>query len=209
MKESEVLRLIEQRMKIDTLNDMQQQVVAVASSSKTDIILYSPTGSGKTLAFSIPLLKSLKESKEEKLQAVIIVPSRELALQIYEILRVLAVGHKVTCCYGGHNVEDERLSLVVTPSIIVSTPGRLLDHCNRDNIDITNVAMLVLDEFDKSLELGFEDEMKKLVKRMPNLSRRILTSATMIDELPDYLHLKKDYITLNYLVGQQSPKLKS
>lgn len=209
MKESEVLRLIEQRMKIDTLNDMQQQVVAVASSSKTDIILYSPTGSGKTLAFSIPLLKSLKESKEEKLQAVIIVPSRELALQIYEILRVLAVGQKVTCCYGGHNVEDERLSLVVTPSIIVSTPGRLLDHCNRDNIDITNVAMLVLDEFDKSLELGFEDEMKKLVKRMPNLSRRILTSATMIDELPDYLHLKKDYITLNYLVGQQSPKLKS
>lgn len=209
MKEQEILHLIEQRMNIKELNDMQKNVVGVTSSSKTDVILYSPTGSGKTLAFIIPLLKSLKSYSEEKLQAVIIVPSRELALQIYEILRVLAVGHKVTCCYGGHNVEDERLSLIVTPSIIVSTPGRLLDHCNRGNINITNVSVLVLDEFDKSLELGFEDEMKKLVKRMPNLSRRMLTSATMIDELPAYLQLKKDYVTLNYLSEQKSSKLKT
>ena len=95
MKESDVLRLIEERMKITQLNEMQQQVVKIAASVKTDIVLYSPTGSGKTLAFSIPLLKALKESKEEKLQAVVVVPSRELALQIYEVLRQIAVGHKI------------------------------------------------------------------------------------------------------------------
>lgn len=208
MKEQKILQLIEQRMGISKLNEMQSHVVNVAATTKCDFVLYSPTGSGKTLAFIIPILKSLKETND-KLQSIVIIPSRELALQIYDILRMLAVGHKVTCCYGGHNVEDERLSLVVTPSIIVSTPGRLLDHCNRGNIDIKNVNMLVIDEFDKSLELGFEEEMKKLLKRMPNLSRRILTSATMIDKLPDYLHLSKDYITLNYLVGYQIPKLKS
>jgi len=206
MKEQEILKLVHDRMGITELNEMQKNTLGVASSTNGDIILYSPTGSGKTLAFLIPLLKGVKD-QPEKLQAVIIVPSRELALQIYDVLRQLASGHKVTCCYGGHKVEDEKQSLIVIPEIIVSTPGRLLDHCQRGHIDITNVKHLVIDEFDKCLELGFEDEMKKLVKRMPNLSRRMLTSATMLDELPPYLKLNTP-VELDHASGSKPSKLK-
>lgn len=206
MKELEILKIIDTKMGITSLNEMQRKMVDVCSATNGDIILYAPTGSGKTIAFIIPLLKSIKDLPE-KLQAVIIVPSRELALQIFEILRTIAIGHKVTCCYGGHKVEDEKNSLVVVPEIIVSTPGRLLDHCQRGHIDITNVKQLVIDEFDKCLELGFEDEMKKLIKRMPNLSRRVLTSATMIDELPNYLRLR-DVKELDFTTNHKSSKLK-
>ena len=206
MKELEILSIIENRMGISSLNDMQKAVLGKSSSMNGDIVLYSPTGSGKTLAYIIPVLKALKD-QPEKLQVVIIVPSRELALQIFDILRVIAEGHKVTCCYGGHKVEDEKNSLIVVPEIIVSTPGRLLDHCQRGNIDITNTKQLVIDEFDKCLELGFEDEMKKLIKRMPNLSRRFLTSATMIDTLPEYLRLNS-LIEINFSHNRSTSKLK-
>ncbi len=206
MKQQEILQLAAQRMGIERLNDMQKRVLDTTSNTSGDIILYSPTGSGKTLAFIIPMLKALKDTPE-RLQAVIIVPSRELALQIADVLRHLAVGHKVTCCYGGHNVEDERLSLVVVPEVIVSTPGRLLDHCQRGHIDITNARQLVIDEFDKCLELGFEDEMKKLVKRMPNLSRCYLTSATMLEQLPGYLRLNEP-IELDFTAGNKPARLK-
>lgn len=206
MKEQEILRLINERMAINELNQMQRRVLETSSSGKGDIVLYSPTGTGKTLAFVIPLLKAIKDMPE-KLQAIIIVPSRELALQIFEVLRTLAVGHKVTCCYGGHKVEDEKQSLIVVPEIIVSTPGRLLDHCQRGNIDITNVRHLVIDEFDKCLELGYEDEMKKLLKRMPNLSRRMLTSATMMPEFPPYIKLNAP-VEIDCTGGIKSSKLK-
>ena len=206
MKEQEILSLINERMGIETLNDMQRRVLDAATQSHGDIVLYSPTGSGKTLAYIIPLLKALKNAPQ-RLHAVVIVPSRELALQIFDVLRAIAVGHKTTCCYGGHKVEDERLSLVVVPEIIVSTPGRLLDHCQRGHIDLNNVAQLVIDEFDKCLELGFEDEMKKLLKRMPNLSRRFLTSATMIDQLPDYLRLNA-CTELDFTDGAKANRLK-
>lgn len=198
--------MVKSKMGIESLNQIQCSMIDVCATSNGDVILYAPTGSGKTLAFIIPLLKTIKNIPE-KLQAVIIVPSRELALQIYDILRMIAVGHKVTCCYGGHKVEDEKNSLIVVPEIIVSTPGRLLDHCQRGHIDITNVKQLVIDEFDKCLELGFEDEMKKLIKRMPNLSRRVLTSATMIEILPNYMKLK-DVKELDFTSNFKSSKLK-
>lgn len=205
MKEQEILAAAASKLHITELNKMQRRLLEVSSASKDDIVLYAPTGSGKTLAFAIPLLKSL--GNKGRVHAVVIVPSRELALQIYEVLRSLATGYKVTCCYGGHKVEDERLSFVVEPEIIVSTPGRMLDHCQRKHIDLRNVKMLVLDEFDKSLELGFEDEMRKLMKCMPNLSRRILTSATVMDEVPSYVRLH-NAVEINFIADQKKSKLK-
>ena len=196
MKESEILSNIASRLNIQQLNEMQQAMLKRAASPG-DITLLSPTGSGKTLAFLIPLLKSLKEPTE-KLQAVIIAPSRELATQIFEITRVLASSHKVSCCYGGHSMLDEKQSLAVVPSILISTPGRLVDHIKRGNIDLYSTRILILDEFDKSLELGFHEEMKKIVKNMPNVSRKILTSATMIDEMPDFINLNNPTV-LNFL----------
>lgn len=203
MKEQEILSLINERLGISDLNDLQKSVLKNLKISSSAII-YSPTGSGKTLAFSVTLLKALKNFDTEKLQAVIIAPSRELVIQISDVIRPIAPDYKVTSLYGGHNVADEKNSLQNVPSIIVGTPGRLLDHANRGNIDLTNVRQLILDEFDKCLELGFEEEMHKLLKKMPNLSRKILTSATILKDFPDFVNLT-DYVTLDFLENAENP----
>lgn len=200
MKEKEILSNIKERLGIESLNEMQRTMID-SSAEQGDIVLLSPTGSGKTLAFLIPLLKELHQP-DGKLQAVIIAPSRELVIQIDGIVRAIASQHKVTCCYGGHSVADERQSLAVVPSIIVSTPGRMLDHINRNHIDVYSTRLLVLDEFDKSLELGFHDEMQRILCRMPNIARRILTSATMIDEFPAFLRLHRERI-VNFLADKK------
>ena len=189
MKQKDILANLKERFGITELNEMQKDVLS-ASNQDGDIILLSPTGSGKTIAFLVPLLKALKEPNGN-LQAVIIAPSRELVMQIGKVARDIATGHKVTCCYGGHNVLDEKQSLSVTPSIIVSTPGRLLDHIKREHINVHSTRLLVLDEFDKALELGFQDEMRRILRRMPNISRRYLTSATDIAEIPDFVRIFK------------------
>lgn len=196
MREKEFLPLIEEKLGIAELNPMQRRMMEQASESR-DIILLSPTGSGKTLAFILPMLKILKPSTG-RVQAVVIAPSRELVIQISGIINKIANGFKVTQLYGGHKVEDEVNSLSSGTDIIVATPGRLLDHINRRNIDVLPTRILVLDEFDKSLELGFEKEMKKIVDRLKNVSRYILTSATRADVLPDFLKLTNP-VTLDYL----------
>lgn len=203
MKEQEILSLINERLGISDLNDLQKSVLKNLKISSSAII-YSPTGSGKTLAFSVTLLKAIKNFETEKLQAVIIAPSRELVIQISDVIRPIAPDYKVTALYGGHNVADEKNSLQNVPSIIVGTLGRLLDHANRGNIDLTNVRQLILDEFDKCLELGFEEEMRKLLKKMPNLSRKILTSATILKDIPDFVNLT-DYVTLDFLESAENP----
>ena len=193
MKQKDILGALKAHYGITELNDMQQSVLAT-SSEEGDIILLSPTGSGKTIAFLVPLLKALK-APTGNLQAVIIAPSRELVIQIDKVARNIVTGHKITCCYGGHNVLDEKQSLSVTPSIIISTPGRLLDHIKREHINVHSTRLLVLDEFDKSLELGFQDEMRRILRRMPNISKRYLTSATAIEDIPDFVRIfKPQYI---------------
>lgn len=187
MREKEFLPLLESRFGITEINEMQKKMLE-ASSQKRDIILLSPTGSGKTLAFIMPVLKMLKDSTG-RIQCVVIAPSRELVLQISGVFSTLASGFKVTALYGGHKVEDEVNSLRITPDVIVATPGRLLDHINRRNIDVLPVRILVLDEFDKTLELGFEDDLKKIIAKLKNVSRIILTSATRSDSLPEFLKL--------------------
>lgn len=200
MKEKEFLPLVETKLGITELNAMQRRMMETATE-KRDILLLSPTGSGKTLAFILPVLKMLRPSTG-RVQCVVIAPSRELVIQIAGVFNALSVSYKVTALYGGHKVEDEVNSLKVTPDIIVGTPGRLLDHINRRNVDVLPVRILVLDEFDKSLELGFEDDMKKIVGRLKNVSRNILTSATMADVLPDFLKLENP-LELNFLEGNR------
>lgn len=187
MREKEFLPLLQEKLGIEELNPMQRKMLD-ASSEKRDIILLSPTGSGKTVAFALPVLKQLK-SPTGRVQAVVIAPSRELVIQIAGVLRALAKGFKVVLLYGGHNVEDEVNSLQITPDIIVATPGRLLDHIRRRNLDALPVRIVVLDEFDKSLELGFEEDMSKIIAKMKNVSRYYLTSATRADIIPEFLRL--------------------
>lgn len=203
MREKEFLPFVKERLGISELNPMQLKMMEQASHP-CDIILLSPTGSGKTLAFILPMLKMLKPSTG-RVQAVIIAPSRELVMQIAGITRQIAAGFKTTELYGGHKVDDEVNSLAAGTDIVVATPGRLLDHINRRNVDLLPTRILVLDEFDKSLELGFEKEMKKIVERLKNVSRNILTSATDADTLPDFLHLKET-VTLDFLGERESPR---
>lgn len=196
MREKEFLPLVRERLGIEALNDMQRKMMQTSTEAH-DIILLSPTGSGKTLAFILPMLKMLKPASG-RVQAVVIAPSRELVLQIAGIVREIAAGFKVTPLYGGHKVEDEVNSLQAGTDIIVATPGRLLDHINRRNVDVLPTRILVLDEFDKSLELGFEQEMKKITARLKNVSRTLLTSATRADVLPDFLRLDNP-VTIDFL----------
>lgn len=196
VKEKEFLPLVESKLGITALNAMQKRMMETASD-KRDIILLSPTGSGKTLAFILPLLKLMRPSTT-RVQAVIIAPSRELVLQTAGVLREVASESKITPLYGGHNVEDEVNSLSAGTDIIVATPGRLLDHMRRRNIDVLPTRICILDEFDKSLELGFEDDMRSIFDRLKNLSRIILTSATTMDAFPEFVKLKNP-LTLSYL----------
>ena len=203
MKEKEILQTIKARMGINSLNDMQRQALESWKSGRGDLVLYSPTGTGKTLAFALCVLQALKPPMHQ-LQAVVLAPSRELVMQTAEILRQLAEGYKVTPCYGGHAVAEEKASLAVTPDIIVATPGRLLDHHRRSHINLSGTRLLVLDEMDKSLELGFEDEMRQLLKQMPHINRRILASATVLDVVPEYVRLHNPFI-LNVLDKSDHP----
>lgn len=200
MREKEFLPLVRERLGIERLNAMQEKMLQ-ATSEGGDIMLLSATGSGKTLAFVMSMLKIMKPSSG-RVQGVIIVPSRELVIQISGVIRAIAAGLKTTSLYGGHKVEDEVNSLHAGTDIIVATPGRLLDHINRRNIDVMPTRVLVLDEFDKSLELGFEKEMKKISSHLKNVSRTILTSATRAAELPDFLTLR-ELKTLDYLEGSR------
>ena len=203
MRTKELLQVVKERMDIDALNDMQHATLEAWNSGRGDMVLYSPTGTGKTLAFAMCLIQALKPPMQQ-LQAVVLAPSRELVMQTSEVLRQLATGYKVTSCYGGHAVSDEKASLSVTPDIIVATPGRLLDHHKRGHIALGGARLLVLDEMDKSLELGFEDEMRQLLKQMPRLNRRILASATVLDVVPDYVRLNKP-VTVNVLRTAAQP----
>ncbi len=178
---------VREKMGIASLNEMQH---AMAANPSNEIVLLAPTGSGKTLAFTLPLLLNSKPSNGT-VQAVVIAPSRELVTQIASVIRPLALPLKTVAFYGGHSMLDETKSLSATPDIIVATPGRLLDHLNRSNLDLKSVRTLVLDEYDKSLELGFHDEMRRISKRFGRIGKTVLTSATTLQELPDFLRLSK------------------
>jgi superfamily II DNA/RNA helicase len=181
-----ILDRLRERHNITTLNQMQQ---LMATTGAMKLILLSPTGSGKTAAFALRLLRHLKPSNG-KIQALIIAPSRELVLQIGNVIRPVAAGLKTATFYGGHPMTDEINSLSVTPDIIVATPGRLLDHIKRNTLSVESVNALVLDEYDKSLELGFLDEMKRIARRLKALKLIMLTSATHLAELPDFIPMK-------------------
>lgn len=195
MKEKEILENIKTKFGIEELNTIQKEMLNKASENR-DIILLSPTGSGKTLAYVLPILKLMKPSTG-RIQCVIIAPSRELVVQIATVLRQAGKVFRTVALYGGHSVEDEVNSLKVTPDFVVATPGRLLDHSVRKNLELEPVRILVLDEFDKILELGFEEEMKKLLRRLKNVSRTMLTSATNIDILPEFLNIDNPIVIDN------------
>jgi len=201
MKKNEIsVENILTNLGIDALNDMQVQSLDTAANSD-ELILLSATGSGKTLAFLLPILTNIDKT-DPNTQGLIVVPSRELAMQIEQVFKKMGTGNKITSCYGGHKREIEENNLVQPPAVIVGTPGRLGDHIRRGNITVDSIKMIVLDEFDKSLELGFLEEMQFIIDSLKNVDKKILTSATDAVEIPAFIGLK-DPVRLNFLTGEE------
>lgn len=173
------------------------QQAALGATEKSDLILLSPTGSGKTLGFLLPLLATLNEDTPT-VQSMIIVPSRELALQIEQVFKAMGTGFKVNCCYGGHSVAVEINNLSQPPAVLIGTPGRLAHHLRRKTFDTRTVSTLVLDEFDKALEFGFQEDMAYIIKQLPFLEKRMLTSATPMDDIPTFTGINNPLI-INHL----------
>ena len=187
-----------ENLKIAELNEMQHACLNAPEGK--DLILLSPTGSGKTLGFLLPVAKTLI-AEIDTVQALILVPSRELALQIEQVFKTLATGFKVNCCYGGHDTKVERNNLSQPPAVLVGTPGRIAYHLRRGNFTTESIKTLVLDEFDKALEFGFQDDMANIIGEITRLKRRILTSATAMDEIPAFTGVtnavKLDFLDTN------------
>lgn len=189
-------------LRIDALNAMQEETCAAYRKGK-DLVLLSPTGSGKTLACLIPLVQSLQET-EGGVQAVILVPSRELALQIEQVFKAMKTPFRIVSCYGGRPAMEEHRTLKqVNPHVVVATPGRMNDHLGKENIVTDTVHTLVIDEFDKCLELGFQDEMAQVLSRLQPLQRRFLLSATDAEQIPAFVS-DRDFTKLDFLDRTES-----
>ncbi|MDD3005079.1 DEAD/DEAH box helicase [Flavobacterium sp.] len=166
------------------LNEMQT-AAHEAILEDNNVLLLSPTGSGKTLAFLLPILEML-QPEILSVQCLIIVPSRELGLQIEQVWKKMGTGFKTNVCYGGHSIDTEIKNLSSPPAVLIGTPGRIADHIDRGTFRTDKIETLVLDEFDKSLQLGFHEEMSYIIGKLSKLNKRILVSATSDIEIPRY-----------------------
>ena len=170
---------------VEELNPMQLATLEAFGVDK-NLVLLSPTGSGKTLAFLLPLVQRL-DAESNDVQAVILAPSRELALQIETVFKQMCTACKVMSCYGGRAAMDEHRTMNgIHPQVIVGTPGRMNDHLEKRNFNAKTVTTLVIDEFDKCLEFGFQEEMSEVIGKLPSLKKRVLLSATNADEIPQF-----------------------
>jgi superfamily II DNA/RNA helicase len=177
------------KLGIEHLNPMQLSAQKAILTSN-EIVLLSPTGTGKTIAFLLPILELLDPNNTE-VQVLIIVPSRELAIQIENVLREMGTGYKTNAIYGGRSGSKDKVEIKTLPTILIGTPGRIADTFRKELVDPSTIKTLVLDEYDKSFEIGFEVELKEIMNALTRLDKKILTSATQATPIPDFVELKK------------------
>lgn len=185
-----------QKMNIEELNAMQEEAQKSINANENVVVL-SPTGTGKTLAFLLPVIGQLQHDLIG-VQALILVPSRELAIQIEQVIREMGSGFKTNAVYGGRAGAKDKIELQHAPAILIGTPGRIADHMRRERFSTENTKTLVLDEFDKSLEIGFEEEMSEIISLLPHINKRILTSATQGVQIPRFAGVRNP-VYVNYL----------
>ena len=206
------------KLGIEKLNPMQEEA-KLAIPSVDEVILLSPTGTGKTLAFLLPVFAELDPTIDE-VQVIVLVPSRELAIQIWQVTKDMGTGYKTNAAYGGRPISKDKKELKHPPAVLIGTPGRIADHLRRDTFSVLDVRILVLDEFDKSLEVGFEKEMMEIVAALPVLDKKILTSATNKTVIPEFVDIRKptiiDYsktklaqLTVKTIVSPQKDKMET
>ncbi|MES2812773.1 MAG: DEAD/DEAH box helicase [Bacteroidota bacterium] len=205
---------------IESLNEMQEVAQDVILND-SNVLLLSPTGSGKTLAFLLPIFQMLQEDSNA-VQCLILVPSRELGLQIEQVWKKMGTNYKVNVCYGGHSIETEIKNLSNPPAVLIGTPGRIADHIERETFKTDTIETLILDEFDKSLQLGFHEQMSYIIGRLPKLNKRVLVSATSDIEIPKYTRVinptvldfipteeEKTNLSLQLVVSKEKDKINS
>ena len=205
---------------ISTLNEMQ---IAAQETILNDnnVLLLSPTGSGKTLAFLLPIFEML-QPEILSVQTLILVPSRELALQIEQVWKKMGTNYKVNVCYGGHSIETEMKNLTNPPALLIGTPGRIADHIDRGSFRVDKIQTLILDEFDKSLQLGFHEQMSFIIGKLTKINKRVLVSATSDIEIPKYTrvvnptildfipnHEEKSNLTIKFVISKEKDKIVS
>lgn len=193
-----------EKLKIYTLNPMQEEALEVIENNANTILL-SPTGTGKTLAFLLPLIARL-DPKSKEVQALIIVPSRELAIQTEQVIRNMGSSYKANAIYGGRSIAKDKIELKHTPSILIGTPGRLFDHFEQGRFTTEEIKTLIIDEYDVTFEVGAGGEMKKIMSHLPNITKRILTSATQGTSRPNYFKMANP-VVLNFINEKASSKL--
>ncbi|RKS19234.1 superfamily II DNA/RNA helicase [Flavobacterium endophyticum] len=205
---------------IESLNEMQVAAQETIVENNNTLLL-SPTGSGKTLAFLLPVFEIL-QPEILSVQCLIIVPSRELGLQIEQVWKKMGTGYKANVCYGGHSIDTEINNLSNPPAVLIGTPGRIADHIDRETFRTDKIQTLVLDEFDKSLQLGFHEEMSFIINRLPKLNKRVLVSATSDIEIPKYTRVinpavldfiprneEKTNLSMKMVVSKEKDKINS
>ena len=205
---------------ISTLNEMQ---IAAKETVLNDnnVLLLSPTGSGKTLAFLLPIFEML-QPEILSVQTLILVPSRELALQIEQVWKKMGTNYKVNVCYGGHSIETEMKNLTNPPALLIGTPGRIADHIDRGSFRVDKIQTLILDEFDKSLQLGFHEQMSFIIGKLTKINKRVLVSATSDIEIPKYTrvvnpsildfipnHEEKSNLSIKFVISKEKDKIVS
>ena len=187
-----------ERLGYEKATQVKSESIPIALNGE-DIIGSAKTGSGKSLAFLIPAIQKVyEEPKKKEIEILIITPTRELALQLYDLAKDLLTGNSeiIALLIGGENRKKEALKLLSgNIRIIVATPGRLLDHMeNTKNFDYSKINMLIIDEADKILKIGFEEEIKEIIKKIPKNRQTLLFSATITPKVEDLITLSvKEY----------------
>lgn len=216
-EEQDQQRSILSNLGIESLTQMQLSAYSTIVD-ESNVLLLSPTGSGKTLAILLPILRLLEESST-KVQCLMVVPSRELALQTEQVWKKMGTSFKVNVCYGGHSLDTELNNLSNPPALLIGTPGRLTDHLERKSFDTSSIHTLVLDEFDKSLQLGFLEEMSTILDHLPALKKKVLLSATSDVEIPAFVmsqtpvvvdyteEMRSDALSLKLVLSPQKDKV--
>ena len=190
------------KLGISELNKMQQEAMNVILRKNDDVVILSPTGSGKTLAYLLPLVQKI-DSQLSHVQMLVVVPGRELALQSQRVLKDMGTGLRSMALYGGRATMDEHRKMrEVQPQVVFATPGRFNDHLLKENVSPLFIKYVVIDEFDKCLEMGFREEMSLLMGRLRHAEQTILLSATDAEEIPRFVRMGQTQ-RLDYLVKEE------